>query len=407
VPLIRAPRLLRKIATYAGLVAIVAILAYLAATRARALALPTNDYVQYWAAGRLSLRGLNPYDPGRMLFLERSIGWPLDYPVMPYYPPWVLPVFMAMGLPSYSLSRVLWMLLSLSIVLSCAAWLWRFYRRSRQGVFLALAAAGVFAPTVLLLVEGQVTPLVLLGLAGFLWFERRRRLVLAAAFVALTLIKPLLFVLVWLALIVWVLDRRLWTTLAGVAFALAAALLVVLVANPAVLGDYVYYLGHYHLPATSDTATFAAAAGMRLGADRLWFAWLPLALGVVWFFIYWRKHRAAWTWGERLPLLLFASVLSAPYAWVHDSLVLLVAVIQVAVWLVCSSVPRTRRIASAAFLALNVLALALLPALHYNQAWYVWLPLAFLAWYLLTRRAVAQTSARRSSTSDGPAFDER
>ena len=35
-------------------------------------ALPLNDFVQYWAAGRLAAAGENPYDPERMTALEQA-----------------------------------------------------------------------------------------------------------------------------------------------------------------------------------------------------------------------------------------------------------------------------------------------------------------------------------------------
>jgi hypothetical protein len=390
-------RRLRRVPVYLALAATLAILGYILATRASALGLPTNDYVQYWAAGRLNLHGLNPYDPEQMLALERSVGWPLDYPVMPYYPPSVVTIFMPMGLPSYPSSRVLWLAVSLALLLGCAAWLWSFYGGSRRGAIWALAAVGVFAPALLTLEEGQVTPLVLLGLAGFLWFERRQQWLAAGAFVALTAIKPQLLALFWLALLVWVVDRGHWDLLLGAGLVGMTGLLVALVPNRGLLGDYLYYLGHYHSPATSDTATLATLLRLLLGGDKLWLTAVPLLLGVVWFCFYWRKHRVAWVWGEQLPVLLLASVISAPYAWLHDEVVLLVVVLQVAAWLACRNRISATSLAIAYYLALNLLALVLLPTLHYNQKWYVWMPLAFLAGYIVVRRYMARNQSRQPS----------
>jgi hypothetical protein len=389
----------RKILVYVALVATLAILGYVLATRASALGRPTNDYVQYWAAGRLNLLGLNPYDPEQMLAVESSVGWPLDYPVMPYYLPWVLAIFMPMGLPSYPSSRVLWLAFSLALLLGCATWLWRFYGGSRRGGLWPIAAAGIFAPAILMLVEGQVTPLVLLGVTGFLWFERRQRWLLAGAFAALTAIKPQLLILFWLALLVWMLDRRRWTVLSGAVLAGMTALVAAVVANPGVVGDYFYYLGHYHSPAGSDTATPATILRLLFGADKLWLPFVPFLLGVIWFFLYWRKHRAAWIWGQQMPVLLLASVICAPYAWMHDEVVLLVVVLQAAVWLVCCNRPRVTGIAIVGYLALNAIALALLPTLHYNQRWYVWMPLAFLVGYLVARRYASTGGISQGSST--------
>ena len=383
-------RRLRRVLVYVALALTLAAVGFLLATEGSALSVPTNDYIQYWAAGRLNLLGLNPYDPEQMLILEKSAGWPLDFPMMPFYPPWALAIFMPMGLPPYPLSRMLWLVCSLGLVLVCAAWLWRFYRGSRKGDILALAAAGTFAPTILVLLEGQVTPLVLLGVTGFLWFERRQRWLLAGAFAALVALKPQLLALFWLALLVWVLDRGRWDTLLGAVLVGMLALLAALAVNPGVLGDYLYHLRHYPFPANWDTATMATILRLLSGGDKLWLTFVPPILGVIWFFFYWRKHRADWTWDEQMPVLLLAAVISAPYAWMHDEIVLLVAVLQAAAWLVCQDRIRATTIAIAAYLVLNGIALGLLPTLRYKQAWYVWLPLAFLIEYIAVRRYVAQ-----------------
>src|SRR4029450_11395795 len=79
----------------------------------------------------------------------------------------------------------------------------------------ALALVATFVPSFLCLVEGQITPLCLLGLALFLALERRRSDWLAGAALFPLTAKPLVLYLVFLALFVWALRTRRIAVLAG------------------------------------------------------------------------------------------------------------------------------------------------------------------------------------------------
>src|ERR1700758_2168136 len=58
--------------------------------------MPPDDFVEYWAAGRLNAHGENPYDPAKLFPLEKGAGrttLPLDSAgnetaVMMWNPPW-------------------------------------------------------------------------------------------------------------------------------------------------------------------------------------------------------------------------------------------------------------------------------------------------------------------------------
>ncbi len=52
--------------------------------------LPPDDFVEYWAAGRLNAQGQNPYDPGLLMPLEVAAGRPLEQAILMWNPPWTL-----------------------------------------------------------------------------------------------------------------------------------------------------------------------------------------------------------------------------------------------------------------------------------------------------------------------------
>jgi len=81
--------------------------------------LPIDDFVEYWAAGRLNAQGEDPYDPNKLLPLEQAAGRDTDEAIMMWNPPWTLTLAMPFAsLPSRT-AHLLWVACGLSnIVLS-------------------------------------------------------------------------------------------------------------------------------------------------------------------------------------------------------------------------------------------------------------------------------------------------
>src|SRR5689334_20408564 len=67
------------------------------------------DFLQVWAAGRLHLAGENPYDPVRMLELQRANRLPDDRASMMWNPPWALALVMPLGALPINAAQVVWL----------------------------------------------------------------------------------------------------------------------------------------------------------------------------------------------------------------------------------------------------------------------------------------------------------
>src|SRR4051812_35256377 len=75
----------------AGLVVALGVFALQQRSGSGLASLPMQDYVEYWAAGRLLAEGKNPYDTEAVRALEREAGRDEDAILM-WNPPWVLPL---------------------------------------------------------------------------------------------------------------------------------------------------------------------------------------------------------------------------------------------------------------------------------------------------------------------------
>jgi hypothetical protein len=358
-----------------------------------------TDFVEYGAAARLLLAGENPYDGSKLLPLQRAAGWEQDKADMMWNPPWVFPVVLPTGWLSWSVGLLAWSALQLALVLLSAVLLWRVYGGPRRLTGVAVAVAVVFVPTFFLVRLGQISGLLLFGLAGFLAALRAGRPGLAGAAAALTAVKPhlLLPFAVLLACDALVSRATRVAVLAGaVVVALAAAF--PLLWGGDVWAEYVAAVrapsDEFHWsPSAWSPPTPAAKLRAALGAG-LFVQFAPSVLTTAALVGYWWARRRAWDWGRELPAVVLLSVLTTGYgAWGFDVVILVLPVVQAAAWLADGANPRLALWTAAAYLAFNAAVFAgLVPVL-----W--WAPVVAAGYFavaLLTRPASC-TGPTRSS----------
>jgi hypothetical protein len=379
-----SPQRLRQLGAWVALGVMSAVLAYHVDFSAILAGLGIGDFIAYWAAGRLNALGENPYSWDKLHALQLPLGQCEEYPNMMYYPPWTLALVMPFGMLPFAVARLIWLLAHLALVIICAGSIWRYYGGPAAYRWCAWALALVFVPTLIALRMGQIGPLLLLGIVGFLWFEKRGWDWLAGAALMLPAIKPQLVYLFGVAVLVWAIDRRRWGVVLGGALTLSAAVGVALAFNPGVISDYRFALANP--PSGNITPTVGAVLRLLFGEDSTWLQYVPTVLGLLWFPFYWTKHRATWSWGEQAPLLVLVSFLTTAYgAWVFDLVVLLLPLLHAAAWTFETAEPKARKTALAVYLAIDLGALAFnLGGATYPL--FIWMTPAILVAYLALRR---------------------
>jgi hypothetical protein len=294
---------------------------------------PHDDFISSWAAGRLHALGHDPYDPAAILAEQQAAGWPAKVPYRVWYPPWIMPLLAPFGLLPYPVGRLLWFVVHLTALLVCADRLWRYYGGDPRSRGVAWLVLSTFWPAVIDLRTGQTSAFLLLGLVGFLHFERRRLWGLAGASLVLVSVKPQFLHLVWIAVALWAVTERHWGVLLGAAAAGLALLVIALGCDPLVVAQFLHMAERFSpQPMVSSIGELLRVlVRTRSGQDAPWLLFVPPLLSVIWFASYWRRHRAAWDWQEQMPVVVFVSVVTTCYAWIYDYVVLLIPVMQVAV----------------------------------------------------------------------------
>jgi hypothetical protein len=366
---------------------------------------PPDDFIEYWAAARLTLDGQNPYDPKLLLPLQLAAGRDTDQAVMMWNPPWSLAVVLPLGLFPAREAQLLWLLVNLAAVGVCGDRLWLLFGGSRDRRWVGWAVALAFPPTLFALQSGQISLLLLLGAVPFLDCERRGWHALAGAATLLLAVKPHLAYLVWLAILCDAIARRRLGTVAGGVIAGVVAVLVPLAFGPQLLHQYADAMAN-RPPQQWVSPTIGTVLRLAFGEDLFRLQFVPVAVGLVWFARHWRKHGATWNWTEQLPLLLLVSFVTAPYgAWPFDMVLLLPAVMRLVVlsWerdylgrrLEAGGTPALPgRFVLAALVAVN-LACLLMNLFHTGSFPFIWVPSAVLVLYAVgTHTRSPRTEAR-------------
>jgi hypothetical protein len=339
-----------------------------------------NDFTEYWAAGHLLQRGQNPYAQEPLLAMEKTAGLDVPTSLAMRNPPWALPLMLPFAALPYAVAQGLWLVLGLASVLMSVHLLWPFYASGELPGWLAWSVTAAFLPVATVLAIGQIGPLILLGIAGFMDSEERHRDLLAGACALLIAIKPHLAFLFWPALLFWTVQQKRWRILLGLAAAGFIFNAIPLALDWNVFSQYLEYWRRAGI--TAELMPTPSVLRLFFGTQRHWVEFLPALTAAIWFLFHWRKTYDHWNWPQQLPLLLIISVTTTPLVWFFDQIVLLPCMLQAAAWVFRRGNSRVWPVVS--FLGMNSLTLLLLLT-HRTTYWYSWTASAWLIWYLWMR----------------------
>jgi hypothetical protein len=356
-----------------------ALLAILWVVYSRIIVFPLQDFLEYWASGRLNIIGGNPYDPNQMMNLEQSVGWNIDNALMMLNPPWVLPYAMFFGIFSYQISRFLGFLIQIAMVCTSSILLWEIYSEKKHNEWIAWLVVLTFGPILQSLKSGQVTILVLMGTVGFLYFIVKKSDFWAGVFASLVLFKPQLLYLFILAIIFWSISRRRYNVIIGLLIALIICLGISWLFNPQIFSQYVYFLKYYSLQ-NWMTSAFGTYLRYVIAPERFYVQFIPSIIGLIWFIFFWMKYQKSFDWITDLPKIILVSIAATPYAWTHDAAVCVISVIQIVVLFNFKQWTFKKILIFTTYWGINLFFLFF----RISQIWFWWYPSFLLLWYLLS-----------------------
>lgn len=338
-----------------------------------------RDFVEYWAAGQQLAHHSNPYDSDGLLRVERTAGFPSDQPAMIMANAPVVLAFVApLGYLSPLPAELLWCSLLLAGLIASV---WAIRRlHGRPATTLDLLAY-FFAPALCCLLTGQMSMLVLVGLAFFLLWNSSHP-ILAGCALALFMLKPHLLLPFGAVLLIWAVQTRRYRLLAGAVLTLMVATGAGFALDPHAIADYRHMMALARVDKI-PMPCLSSALRRAVAPNAMWLQYLPAALSCIWAVVYYRRHRSHWDWASHGSLLALVSLAVAPYSWFTDQVIVVPALLHPLY------TTRSRTLVAVLALASAIVQLSIFGGgtrmLH--SPWLLITAPFWLAWYLLATRA--------------------
>ncbi len=380
-------RRLYKIITWTMLVILSTLLMVLAPTLTAPEFILADDFSHFWASGKLFINQENPYQLDEILKTLRDAGVePTSQTSLGFQtlnPPWALLIFSPFGLLNYGLARLAWLMINIILLIIVARQFWQRYQGSGHKNWMALLAVFTFGPTFSVLSKGQVTIWVVLGITALIVYTTGNiNSWWAGAGLVLITLKPQLFYLLWPALGLWVIFQRRWKLVISGAIVWFTAILFLHMVNPQLWQQYFAAAQAYPYDQWATPTIGSYLRYFWLGLDKFWIQYLPACFGLTWSIFHFLRHRQHWIWHEHLPVLLFVSLLTSPYTWTYDQILIIPTVISAAFWLSRSVTPFVIA-AWLGYLAINIADILLHTQL--DEFWFLWLAPAYTLWYIAVK----------------------
>src|SRR6266702_180409 len=349
----------------------------------------SRDFVEYWASGQQLAHHANPYDVNAILGIERSLGgFPSDIPAMVMgNPPSALLLVFPLGFVGSRVGEILWSLFLLACLITSVRIIWKIHGAPKNQMHYL---GYLFWPALVCLAAGQVSVIVLLGLALFLRLHRTRPF-LAGVSLWFCALKPQLFLTFGVVLLAWIVTSRCYKLLVGAMSAIAFSAAISTLLDPAVWMQYSQMMSASRYDKI-PIPCLSIVLRQTISPNTVWLQYLPAAIGCIWALAYFRRHRDDWNWVAHGSPLILVSILVAPYIWLIDQTVAIPALLH-AVY-----VTRSRALIGVLMLANAVIELAPLRGMSLlHSAFYLWTAPLWLAWYWFATHARTSENANNSS----------
>jgi hypothetical protein len=344
-----------------------------------------HDFVQVWSAGKLTLAGESPYDAKKVLDLQNEIDLksadrtPRRYASMMWVPPWGLSVSLPIAVLPVPLAQAVWVFGQIGLILLSALMLWRLNGGRSDHWWVVVILVFSSGPVFWQSAVGQYAGILLFGIVGYLFALKANRPILAGMCLALSALKPHLFVFFAVGLLIDAarssIGRR---VVLGGAIGLTAGAVIATIASPGIWGHYFTAItgdASPYAPGLSDwfNPTISAWIRFAIPGHAFWIQVIPCVIATIGFGVYWWRRGNPNSWPETLNWVIPAGLLMAPYGnWPSDLTLMLIPITSVAAGVAARgwAVPGKWRLA-VAYVVTNLLVVAMFVTINDN-------PLCFL-----------------------------
>jgi hypothetical protein len=359
-----------------------------------------SDFFTFWLSGRLASLGQNPYNSQIWITGHHQFGATWIPNATFIYPLPISLLFVPLGLLPLYQAFIAWDTLSQLMIVSSIALLLMTNSNlsTKRFIFPLLAGVILFRPTIITLVNGQLSGMLLLLIACIIYLWERGKWRQGAALLALFALKPNLGIPLIVLLSVYLIQQQQITSLIAEAVSGLLLLLAGFVQNPNWLIEF-WNAGNTKLSQTfgfSPTIWGMSAffCNYNLNCTVGYGVCLGLLFLIGYLFLLARKKNIL-SPALVVTLAIAITLLLTPYTWPYDQLLLVAPIVTITKMLGKDGYGYLQT--SLLFLTIDILALILLGISGKIQMeiWNVSIPLfifGLLIWYILHNKPMSRVA---------------
>ncbi len=284
------------------------------------------DLVQYWAGAKQFAANSNPYNKEELFKyeLQASEGiFVLKEPIVLYATPIVFPFIYFLSYLDFNSTRLVWLTLTISIFY----WLSLFYLKTNldrfsfelKRIIIPIFLFFSFTPFYSAIWYGQISWLLYIGWVGFLIYYHKNP-ILSGVLLSLTLIKPHLLYLVYIFLLLDYTKNK--NHINGLLFGAVTLLLLSYSISPNIFSWYIEF--SKSPPIQWKTLNIGSWLQYYTNIHTILVRLTPSIIAVIILIIlYFKRIKiTSLDYNKNFLKLSSISLLTAPYGWVFDSVIL-------------------------------------------------------------------------------------
>lgn len=284
-----------------------------------------RDALVNWSAVQLLLSGENPYDPSLLREVANQAHVVDGFAAKTFAPPWVMVFLAAVFLLPFSLAWPFSLFLTVGGTLLASHFFLKLYTGRSANIPILLFANLIFLPLWELVFWGHYDIFVLLGMVGVVCALRARADKVAGIFFLAAALKPHVSAVYLAYVAIEVIRRKRWVVFYSAVAAWAGVLSVAFYLNPMVFRQWWEVVSSEAEGASSmHSAVLSSQLRYMLGAFSSSLGrFLMLLFPCLGLFVVSCLSRGSNEndFYRALPLVMVLTVVTAPYAWLHDFVV--------------------------------------------------------------------------------------
>jgi hypothetical protein len=356
------------------------------------------DFIAYWSAARLLVNGQDPYSLSDITELQMS-QFPErktdegNYLILAWNPPWLNLLFIPLGVVNFKTATHIWLFFNIFLIGLGVLLVWDLSVQpfNRKGYIYILVLNLLFIESLISLIIGQITAIILVSLVLGFWLIKKKYDFLAGIILVFSLIKPHLIYFPLLLLLIWSVRSRRWKILYGFVSIILLSGIVMWFYIPNWLAEYIHLLGN--LPNYQETTgTIGNFFGTIFSIDIFHYAFL-LVLPLI---IPFTKKLEDSLDLAPINAATLISLFLAPYGFGVDHILIIPSVVQFYSWI------RKKHFSILlnmkyliAYISINALIIVFL-LLRLPSYWGFWFPLLYLILFIYGWYRYRKSSSHRT-----------